>query len=221
MKEIQIISILIALLVFPVLCLGGRSKYPSLRPSRDYWDRNARKVPVQISHLSPNRRLAAVGDTLYMLNARNRIVWTWSTEGPPLTDLPVVDSNGIVYVIGFDLIWAALDSATGKEKWRGTSNGRAVYSQIELYKKDRYFVVTSMEGYRDSLSDRTIPDELTLCRGNAILWETDIPKGTKIEVRGNKVFGVIRRKNQIRRREIIVPRNLGKPIGKVSIWADY
>jgi hypothetical protein len=156
-----------------------------------------------------------------MLNARNHIVWTWSTQGPPLTDLPVVDSKGAIYVIGYDLIWVALDSTTGKQRWRSTGNGKAVHSQIELYKEDRYLVVTDMQGYRVGPSDRTIKDDLTLCRGNAILWQTDIPAGTKIEVRGSKVFGVIKRKNRIIRQEIIIPRNLSKPIGKVSVLEDY
>jgi outer membrane protein assembly factor BamB len=218
MKRGTLIPSLLATVILATSVLAQSAR---LRPSSDYWDRNARHVPVHISHLSPNRRLAAVGDSLYMLNARNRIVWSWSSGGAPLTDTPVVDSKGTIYVIGYDLLWAALDSANGKEKWRGTANGRAVYTQIERYKKDMYLVVTDMGGYRDNLSDRTIEDNLTLCKGNAILWDTRIPAGAKIQVHDGRVFTVIRRKNQTLRKEVFIPRRFGKPIGKVSELAEY
>jgi hypothetical protein len=195
------------------------SKTAGLRPSEKYWDQSARRVPVRLTRLSRGRKLATAGDTLYMLDAQNRVVWTWSTQGPPLTDLPIVDSQATIYVIGFDLIWAALDAATGKEKWRGTANGRAVYTQLRLYKDDLYLVVTDMEGYRVNLSDRTIQDNLTLCRGNDILWETSIPAGTRIKVQNGRVFALVRRKNRMVRREIVIPHKLGAPIGKVSVQA--
>lgn len=169
--------------------------------------------------LSANRKLATVGDTLYMLDARNHVVWTWSSEGPPLTDLPIVDSRGTLYVIGFDLTWVALDSASGKEIWRGTANGRAVYSQIGLYKGDEYFVVTDMAGYRHSPSDRQMKDHLSICSGNSILWEGDIPAGSKIEIKGNRIFAVRRRDGRILKTPIAVPEKFGAPIGKVSVTA--
>jgi hypothetical protein len=221
MKSGNIILSLIALLLLATPSFA-QSEYSKLRPSSNYWDGDAKYVPVKISRLSlnMNRKLATVGDTLYMLDARNRIVWTWSSGGARLTDLPIIDSKGTIYVIGLDLLWAALDSATGKEKWRGTANGRAVYSQIELYKGDMYLVVTDMEGYRESLSDKTIEDNLTLCRGNTILWDTHIPASAKIKVQGNKVYALFRRKKQTIVREIAIPRSFGKPIGKVSALAD-
>jgi outer membrane protein assembly factor BamB len=219
MKSENIILSLITLLLLTTSSFA-QAEYAKLRPSSNYWDRDAKHVPVKISRLSQNRKLATVGDMLYMLDARNQIVWSWSSGGAPLTDIPVMDSKGTIYAIGLDLIWAALDSANGKEKWRGTANGRAVYSQIELYKGDMYLVVTNMEGYRENLSDKTIEDNLTLCRGNTILWATHIPANAKIQVRGGKVFALIRRKHSIMKREITIPRSFGKPIGKVSALAD-
>src|SRR5215813_748401 len=111
MPRDRVIPALAVLIALPVLC-SGNSNYSRLRPSSDYWDKRARKVPVHISRLSRDRSLAAVGNTLYMLDARRRIVWTWSTKGPPLTDWPIVDSTGTVYVIAFDLTWVGLDSVT-------------------------------------------------------------------------------------------------------------
>jgi hypothetical protein len=214
------IIILIALETSPL----AQSRFPKLHPSRDYWDyvdEDGRRASVQISRLSQNRKLATVGDTLYMLDARNRIVWRWSSDGPPLTDLPIIDSTGTIYVIGYDLLWAAIDSVTGQEKWRGTANGRALYSQLKLYKNGTYLVVTNMEGYRESLSDRSIEDNLRLCRGNAILWETHIPAGAKIQVKGGKVFMLIRRNRHTLRQQVSIPDHFGNPIGKISAFADY
>ena len=200
----------------------AQSEYAKLHPSSDYWDRDTKHVPVKISRVSPNRKLAVVGDTLYMLGERNQIVWRWSADGPPLTDLPVIDSKGIVYVIGYDLLWAALDSATGKVRWQGTANGRAVYSQIELYKGDMYLVVTDMDGYRANANPgEVIKDKLTLCRGNSILWQTEIPVGARIQVRGGKVFVITRGKSRTVRQVVAIPRHFDEPIGKVSALADY
>lgn len=95
------------------------------------------------------------------------------------------------------------------------------YSQIELYKRDKYLVVTDMTGYRDTSLDKTIEDVLTLCSGNSILWDTPIPAGARIEVRGSKVYWAVRHKGHRLRREIPMPRAFGKPLGKVSMLADY
>ena len=191
-------------------------EHPKLQPSPDYWDSDARHISVHIVRLPRNRKLAAVGDTLYVLNTHNRVLWTWSTGGAPLTDIPIIDSKGTIYVIALDLTWVALDSATGKEKWRNAASGRAVYSQIKLYRGDRYLVVTDMQGYRESLSDKKIPDYLTLCKENIILWETNIPAGAAIEVRGSRVIAVVKRKGHRLRYPIRIPKEVNKPIGKVS-----
>lgn len=216
----------IILSLFTLLLLANsspaQSEYAKLRPSSDYWDRGVKHVPVKISRVARNRKLATVGDTLYMLDGRNQVVWTWSAGGPPLNDLPVIDLEGTIYVIGYDLLWAALDSATGRVKWQGTANGRAVYSQVELYRGGMYLVVTDMGGYRANANHgEVIKDRLTLCRGNSILWETEIPAGARVQVSGDKVFAVTKRKNRIVRLGVAIPRHFDQPIGKVSALADY
>jgi hypothetical protein len=194
-------------------------KAVKLRPSDDYWSGIVGHAAVHFTRLSNGKKLASVGDKLYMLDARGRELWSWSSFGPPLTDKPVVDSSGTIYVIGYDLLWAAIDSATGKEKWRGTASGRAVYSQIKLYRGDKYLVVTDMSGYRDGRIGPTINNKLTLCKGNDILWQTEIPAGTTILVKGVKIFAATRRKNRTIIREVRLPKNLTRPIGKVSMTA--
>ncbi|HVS81600.1 MAG TPA: hypothetical protein VHE60_07680 [Pyrinomonadaceae bacterium] len=171
--------------------------------------------------MSRNRKLTSVGDTLYMFDERNRIVWKWTSDGPPFTDNPIIDSTGTIYVLGYDLLWAAIDSATGHEKWRSTASGRALFSQIKLYRREMYLVVTDMEGYRDSLRDRRIENNLSLCRGNSLLWETHIPANSRVEVTGNRVLVVFTQNKRAVRRRIIIPHRFGKPIGRVSGLVDY
>lgn len=189
--------------------------HPKLRPSTEYWDKDARHTPVHLVRVSKNRKLAVVGDTLYMLNALSRVIWIWSSGGPPFTDMPIIDSHGTIYVIGYDLTWVALDSATGKEKWSRTANGRAVYSQIKLYKSDMYLVVTDMEGYRGNIPDKDLNDGLTLCKGEMILWETRIPSGATIEVRGNKVVAVVKRKGRRLHFRITIPQQFESPLRRL------
>ena len=84
-----------------------------------------------------------------------------------------------------------------------------------------YLVVINMWGYRDSLRDKNIKDELWLCRRNALLWETYIPANARIRVSGIRVFAVYKRKRHLIHQPINIPRHFGKPIGKVSTLADY
>jgi hypothetical protein len=188
-----------------------------LRSSAGYWDKDVKNIPVQISRLSQNRKLAAVGDTLYMLDAKNRIVWTWTTGGAPLTDFPVIDSSEILYVIAYDLTFVALDSKNGEKLWQGTANGRAVYSQIELYKDDMYLVVTDMTGYRENdSSDLVTKDDLTLYKGNGVLWNTEIPVGAKIRVQKGEVFATFKRKKQTVVQKIKIPSRFDKFLGTID-----
>ncbi|MEA2203242.1 MAG: hypothetical protein QOE77_18 [Blastocatellia bacterium] len=176
---------------------------------------------MQVSRLSPSRKLATVGDTLYMLDSRNRILWKWASDGPPFTDTPIIDSEGTIHVIGYDLLWAAIDSATGHEKWRSTANGRATFWQIELYQRDFYLVVTNMSGYRESSGDNTIEDSVSLCRGNDVLWKADIPAKAHLKVSGDRVFVVYRRHQRTVRWPLHIPRRPLEPIGLVDgrLWS--
>src|SRR5260370_8792564 len=193
------------------------SKLLKIRPSKNYWD-HAKPAKLHIAQLSQSRKLASVGDSLYMLNRRNRIVWQWTSGGAPLTDVPVIDSTQTIYVIGFDLVWVAIDANTGHEKWKRDGNGRGVYSQIKLYRKDMYAVVTAMLGYRDSLRDQTIEDYLSLCKGNDVMWQSSIPANSRISVSGNQVFVVFRQRNRIVKWPLWIPARFRQPIVRVSGW---
>ncbi|MEP6902234.1 MAG: hypothetical protein ABJA66_10820 [Actinomycetota bacterium] len=214
---------LIITFTFLFLIVSSLPAQIKLRPSNNYWDKSSKNIPIQFSQLSRNRKLAVVGDTLYMLNARNQTIWTWTTGGAPLTDFPIIDSHGIIYAIGFDITWVALNSKNGEKLWQGTANGKAVYSQIELYKKDMYLVITNMTSYRenDSVFGITTKDNISLCKGNSILWTTEIPANAEIKVKNGKVFTFYKQKKQIVIKRIKIPRHLEKPIGKVDERSDY
>jgi hypothetical protein len=122
----------------------------------------------------------------------------------------------VLYAIGLDLLWVAIDATTGEEKWRSTANGRASYSQIGLYKNDEYFVVTDMAAYRDE-HPRT-RNTLTLCRGNDILWEIDIPAHTRVEMHDGYALMIGRKTGRIEQK-VRIPEKFVDPIGKVGIDA--
>jgi hypothetical protein len=201
---------------------AAQTKHPRFHPSKEYWDwaDNTRRTPIHYTHLSKGRRLVDVGDTLYMLNRRNRILWVWDTGGAPLNSPPFVDSSGTIYVTGADLMWVAIDSKTGDTKWSGTANGRASYSPIVPFKKDTYFVVTYMGAYRRT-SKEIVNNNVTLCRGNSILWTSDIPPDARLRVRDGEVFLATRRNHRTTLKRLALPDKLDKPIGRVSVLAPY
>jgi hypothetical protein len=211
------VRVITATLIF-TLPSFAKSKPPKLRPSSKYWDEFEPHPKVHLLQLSRHRTLASVGDTLYMLDNHRQIIWTWTSDGPPFTDLPIVDSTRTIYVLGYDLLWAAIDSSNGEEKWRSTANGRATYSQIRLYRRDMYLVVTDMTAYKDTFN-LPINNHVTLCKGNSIFWYSEIPARAKIEVSGKRVFIVYKRRSQLVRKPLNIPSHL-KRRGRVSVLAD-
>lgn len=210
--------VIIASILLGTTCLAQSTR---LRPGNYYVDYGFGPPRLHMTRLSRNRKLASIGDTIYMLDERSRISWKWTSDGQEFTDLPIVDSTGTVYVIGTDLLWAAIDPTTGKEKWRVTTNGRALFSQIKLYRRNMYLVVIDMGGYRDSLRDQKIEDRLSLCKGNVVLWETHIPPDSRITVVGNRIFNVFRQRKHLVRRPITTPLHLGKPITRLDGLAKH
>jgi len=217
----QTVRTLIGLLV---LVTTAPAQLGNLQPSNKYWEFWAEveggKPSVFRVALPRQKTLVAVGDTLYLLNKKNRILWKWITASP-IWDAPVVDSDGTIYVVGADMLWAAVDSETGKQKWYSTVNGRGAFTQIKLYRKDMYLVVTDMWGYRDNLHDPAIKDSLSLCKRNAVLWDIEIPARTKLHVFGDTIFLTYKRHGHTVRRRISVPSALGKPISRISSLADH
>jgi len=151
--------------------------------------------PIPPLVISPDRLLITSCNSLYMLDSRKRVVWKWATSGPAITDQPVVDSTGTIYVIATDGIRAALDALSGEQKWGERLNGRANYSQIKPYRGDQYLVVINMEGYRDALG-MDEPDQLVLCTGQEEVWTKDFPANATLQVWGNRILAITSEKGR-------------------------
>ncbi len=201
---------------------AAQTKHSRFRPSKEYWDwvDNGRPASIHYNRLANGRTLVDVGDSLYLLNRRNRILWAWDSGGPPLNSPPFLDSSETIYITGADLTWVAIDAKTGHTKWSGTANGRASYSPIIPFKNGMYFVITYMGAYRRTPTE-VVKNGVTLCRGNSILWTSEIPSDSRLRVRRGKAFLSNRRVGRTVLEPLVVPDKLDKPIGRVSALAPY
>jgi len=157
--------------------------------------------------LSQNRTLLTRGSTLHMLDAKNQVVWSWSAGDkgwPFITDQPIVDSSGTIYVVGMNLTHVALDVASGREKWGViNSSGRYAYRQIEKYIDDQYLILSEMTWY-DIPEDGDIQKNfLAAYKGKDILWSTEFPRGAELLVREGKIYAVIYNEGGVETREIL------------------
>jgi len=184
-------GILSALLVFQVPThrdKKAREAPTVLEANGEPWGCEDNPIPPVV--VSPDRILVTSCNSLYMLDSRKRVVWKWATSGgAAITDQPVIDSTGTIYVIALDLIWVALDASTGELKWRKDSNGRATYSQIKPYQDDQYLVVINMEGYREA-HGMDEPDRLVLCKGRKEIWIKDFPANATLQVWGDRILAI-------------------------------
>jgi hypothetical protein len=159
-------------------------------PSADYWG-IADPHPSRVNYEIPLKwRLVTVGDMLYMLNGQDRLVWKWSTGGPPIIDRPVVDSTGSVHVFALDGISADIDLVTGLQTRRDIMNGSANYRQVIPYGTDSYLVVVDRSGYRDRFPGEL--DSVRFFRNGRDVSYADLPPGAEVRVQGKRIFSVTR-----------------------------
>ncbi|HYE75058.1 MAG TPA: hypothetical protein VEF04_17080 [Blastocatellia bacterium] len=100
-----------------------------------------------------------------------------------------------------------LDLTSGKELYWDSLYGRASYGDVKAYKNDLCLIVISMWGYRDSLKDPTIKDHLLVWRGKEMVRRLDdaIPPGAILQVWGDKILAVTKKKESIIVEEIAAP----------------
>jgi hypothetical protein len=144
------------------------------------------------------RLLVTARDTLYMLNSNKKVLWKYQV-GAPVLDKLVLDSGSMIHGIAMDGIAFAVD-LDGNPRWAHRMNGRANYARIALYGRDQYLVVVDNSGYRESLSDSTIPDRVALCRGEETIWARDFPRNAELFVWSGRIFAV----TQTRKRTTLV-----------------
>jgi len=224
MKKLELFGLLIASLLLSA-STWPQSKQPKLtktvenemlRPSAKYWDYVDPHPIVHTSRLSRNRRLASIGDTVYMLNAHNKIIWTWTSKGPPLTDLPIIDSTGT------STFWDTTCFGPQSIPTQAARNGEYGKWTSTLFSDKALSTGLLLSGHRhvgvQRESSRSIKDNLTLCRGNTILWDTEIPALAQIQVSGKRVFVIYSHKKRLVRVPLNIPLHLSKPREKSARW---
>lgn len=186
---------------------SAKSKSVELRASKDLWnaEEDDRIRDVSLMPVPPHRLLATVGDTLYMLDSQQRIIWKWSVgHGENIIDQPFVDSTGTIYGIALDGISFVLDASTGKEKSRDQMMGKAYYTGMKAYRADQYLIVTGLQGYRGYGHEGG--DELEAYKGTQRLWKVEFPANAELQVLGERIYAVTRKKGSAVVEEIEVPK---------------
>jgi hypothetical protein len=166
---------------------------------------------AKVRFLSDGRLLAGLGGTLYMLDSRKRVEWTY-TACWVLWDFAVVESTGLVYGTGGDNIMFILDSATGKKLYRHGRNGKFAYGQVVRFGEDICLITNNLAGYRDGLDWETnslqiiLTDGVTAWRGTRALWSMPFPPDAELVVNGDRIFAVTKTDKSIYVRQITPPK---------------
>lgn len=148
--------------------------------------------------LPANRLLVPVGDTLYMLDAGNRVVWEHSFEPNVILDF-IAAPEGTIYVAVSDGLLFGLD-ASGKEAWGSSMCGSANRTQLQNY-GGGFLAVISMENYRAGKGSGS-EDILEFWKDGKVVWSKEFPRQAELFVWGNKILAVTRTKDGKEIREI-------------------
>jgi len=170
----------------------------------------------KVRALSDGRLLVGLGDTLYMLDANERVEWT-HTASWILWDFAVVESTGLVYGTAGDNIMFILDASTGKKLYGHGRNGKFAYGQVMPFGNDMCLITDNLEGYRDALDEwksgkieMIEPDGVTAWRGTEALWSFPFPPDAELVVNGVRIFAVTKSDKSIYVRQIIPPKTDGR-----------
>jgi hypothetical protein len=135
---------------------------------------------------SSDRLLVTVGDTIYMLDSNNRVVWHYSFEPDIIRDV-MVDPKGDIYITASEALILVLNSS-GKEIWRtGMSTGSAWYTQIKSY-GDGFLVIVDMEAYR--MKGSHSEDILEFWKNRKQEWSKPFPRGAKLQIAGTRILAI-------------------------------
>ena len=136
--------------------------------------------------MSPDRLLVPVGDTLYLLDSRNRIVWDFRLEPEIIRDV-MVDPKGDIYITASEALILVLNSS-GKEIWRkGMSTGSGHYTQIKSY-GDGFLVVVDLKAYR--MKGSNSEDIVEFWKDRKQQWSKPFPRGAKLQIAGNRILAI-------------------------------
>lgn len=147
--------------------------------------------------VSPSRLLVTDGSTLYMLDAKSRVVWQWAGgesfgEGF-ITTRPVLIGNTI-HVVGREMTIAALDAKTGAVKHAHGSPYGAHFTQMEKYVGGQYLAVLDLSEV--ACTPQVACSEANMLqayKGDEMQWQVEFPRGAQLYVRGGKIYAAIYR----------------------------
>jgi hypothetical protein len=195
-KEYILVAVVLLLLGYTVFAIASRTqrKQPTQNGDRlkleyrnpDLKSDNYTPPAVAPIPMSSDRLLVPVGDTLYMVDSHNRIVWDYSFEPNIIRDV-MVSPNGDIYVTASEALILVLD-LSGKEIWRtGMSSGSASYGQIKSY-ADGFLVIVNMEAYR--MKGSNSEDRLEFWKVRKHHWSKPFPRGAKLQIAGSRILAI-------------------------------
>jgi hypothetical protein len=162
---------------------------------------------AEFTFVPPDRVLATVGDTLYMLDSKNQVIWK-ETVGD-VVGQPFVMPEGLIHVMTVqDKLHLVLDGKTGKtlKCIDCHTTARSNFIQMLPYTQNQYLVVESSALLPRNKEPVNRPDTLTLWQGERVIWSTSIPPDAQIRVAGDKILAIEKHLAGIILREVIVPK---------------
>ena len=190
---LTIVVLLVACTIFAIALRTQRNQSPqnSERVKLEYSNpdlksKNYAPPAVPPIPMSSDGLLVPVGDTLYMLDSSNRIVWDYPFEADVIRDV-MVDPKGDIYITASEALILLLN-ASGKEIWRtGMSSGSASYGQIKSY-ADGFLVIVDMEAYR--MKGSNSDDVLEFWKDRKRQWGKHFPRGANLQIAGNRILAI-------------------------------
>ncbi|HKF50365.1 MAG TPA: PQQ-binding-like beta-propeller repeat protein [Terracidiphilus sp.] len=145
--------------------------------------------------LPDGRLLLSRFGTVFMLDATGKQLWKYETdsENESLTSEPAYNAEtNEIGIVGYDLLFVRLDAATGKEKWRASTVGDAVFTRVTAYGRG-FLVVVNMAHYRENdrmehLKYRTSDRLEYWGETKDVEWSADFPIGAQLLVSGKQIY---------------------------------
>lgn len=160
-----------------------------------------------LTFVPPDRVLATVGDTLYMLTSKHQVIWK-ETVGD-VVGQPIVTSGSLIHVLlAQDKLHLVLDASTGKTMKciDCHTTAKSGFTQMLPYKQNQYLVVESSAFSGQNKDFTNAPDTLTLWQGEQVVWSTVIPRAAQVRVAGDQILALEKKGEGIILREVIPPK---------------
>jgi len=159
---------------------------------------------AEFTIVAPDRLLVTVGDTLYLLDSRHRIVWK-ETVGD-VVGQPFAMPDGSIHVfVAQDKVHLVISAGTGKTLNCIDCNttARTNFTQVLPYNQNQYLVVETDAYFRQRPGSENTPDEVALWQGDKVLWTAPIPPDAEVRVVGNKILAVEKKEQAIVFHEVV------------------